>query len=65
MTTVTITDAPLTIEDCPAVANGAQLELAERVRAKIADGPAVMDPFEATPVLGERPMRLTSMPGHG
>jgi uncharacterized protein len=44
MAAVRITDAPLTIEDSLAVANGAQVELAEGVRAKIADGPAVMDP---------------------
>jgi hypothetical protein len=42
--TVKITGAPLTIEDSLAVANDAQVELAEGVRAKIADGPAVMDP---------------------
>jgi hypothetical protein len=40
MTTVTITDAPLTIED--SLAHGARAELA-RVRTKVADGRAMVD----------------------
>jgi hypothetical protein len=51
MTTVRITDAPLTIEDPLAVANGAQVEPAEEVPATIADGRAVVDraPAAGTP----------------
>jgi uncharacterized protein len=58
----TITDAPLTGEDSLAVANGAQVELAEVVRAKIADDPAVMDP---DPAAGNAVHGLTTPVGHG
>ena len=43
MTTVTITEAPLAIEDLLAVVDGARVELDEATRARIAAGRAVVD----------------------
>ena len=43
MTTVTITGAPLAIEDLLAVVHGAQVELDDKTRARIAAGRAVVD----------------------
>lgn len=65
MAAVRITDAPLTIEDSLAVANSAQVELAEGVRAKIADGPAVMDRALTAGKRRSRPHGPTAQVGHG
>jgi histidine ammonia-lyase len=43
MTTVTITEAPLAIEDLLAVVGGARVELDDGTRARIAAGRAVVD----------------------
>jgi histidine ammonia-lyase len=43
MTTVTITEAPLAIEDLLAVVGGARVELDGGTRARIAAGRAVVD----------------------
>ena len=43
MTNVTITEAPLAVEDLLAVADGARVELSSGVRARIAASRAVVD----------------------
>jgi histidine ammonia-lyase len=62
MTTVTITEAALGIEDLLAVVGGAPVELDERVRTRIAAGRAVVDrALDA----GEAVYGLTTQVGHG
>src|SRR5574340_1846849 len=62
MTTVTITQAPLAIEDLLAVVGGARVELDDRVRSRIAAGRAVVDrALDA----GEAVYGLTTRVGHG
>lgn len=62
MATVTITDAPLGIEDLLAVADGARVELDDGTRARIAAGRAVVDRALAA---GEAVYGLTTQVGHG
>ena len=61
MTSVTITDAPLSIEDVLAVVNGAQVDLAPAARARIAASRAVVDRALAS---GEAIYGLTTAVGH-
>jgi histidine ammonia-lyase len=62
MTTVTITEAALGIEDLLAVADGALVQLGEGVRARIARGRAVVDrALDA----GDAVYGLTTQVGHG
>jgi histidine ammonia-lyase len=62
MTTVTITEAGMGIEDLLAVAGGARVELAGGVRALIAGGRAVVDRALAA---GDAVYGLTTQVGHG
>jgi histidine ammonia-lyase len=62
MTTVTITQAPLAIEDLLAVVDGARVELDDATRAGIAAGRAVVDRALAA---GEAVYGLTTQVGHG
>jgi histidine ammonia-lyase len=62
MTTVTITEAPLAIEDLLAVVGGARVELDAGTRARIAAGRAVVDRVLAG---GEAVYGLTTQVGHG
>ena len=62
MTTVTITEAPLAIEDLLAVVDGARVELDDGTRASIAAGRAVVDRALAD---GEAVYGLTTQVGHG
>ena len=62
MTTVTITGAPLAIEDLLAVVDGARVELDDGTRARIAAGRAVVDRALAG---GEAVYGLTTQVGHG
>ena len=62
MTTVTITEAPLAIEDLLAVVGGARVELDDGTRARIAAGRAVVDRALAD---GEAVYGLTTQVGHG
>ena len=62
MTTVTITEAPLAIEDLLAVVDGARVELDDGTRARIAAGRAVVDRALAD---GEAVYGLTTQVGHG
>jgi len=61
MTSVTITDAPLSIEDVLGVVNGAQVDLAPAARARIAASRAVVDRALAS---GEAIYGLTTAVGH-
>jgi histidine ammonia-lyase len=62
MSTVTITDKPLSLDDLLAIVEGAQVELAKDARSVIADSRAVVDSALAskTAVYG-----LTTQVGHG
>ena len=62
MSTVTITDAPLSIEELLAVADGAPVELAPAARAAIQAGRAVVDKALAS---GDAVYGLTTQVGHG
>ena len=62
MTTVTITEAPLAIEDLLAVVDGARVELDDGTRARIAAGRAVVDRVLAA---GDAVYGLTTQVGHG
>jgi histidine ammonia-lyase len=62
MTTVTITGAPLAIEDLLAVVDGARVELDDGTRGRIAAGRAVVDRALAG---GEAVYGLTTQVGHG
>jgi histidine ammonia-lyase len=62
MTTVTITEAPLAIEDLLAVTGGARVELDAGTRARIAAGRALVDRALAD---GEAVYGLTTQVGHG
>src|SRR5215468_8332658 len=62
MTTVTITEAPLAIEDLLAVVDGARVELDDGTRARIAASRAVVDRALAG---GEAVYGLTTQVGHG
>jgi histidine ammonia-lyase len=62
MTTVTITEAPLAIEDLLAVVGGARVELDGGTRARIAASRAVVDRALAD---GEAVYGLTTQVGHG
>jgi histidine ammonia-lyase len=62
MTTVTITEAALGIEDLLAVVGGARVELDDRIRTRIAVGRAVVDRALAA---GEAVYGLTTQVGHG
>jgi histidine ammonia-lyase len=62
MTTVMITAAPLAIEDLLAVADGAQVELDDGARAKIAASRAVVDRALSA---GDAVYGLTTQVGHG
>jgi len=62
MTTVTITEAPLAIEDLLAVAGGARVELDAGTRARIAAGRALVDRALAD---GAAVYGLTTQVGHG
>ncbi|HEX7267242.1 MAG TPA: aromatic amino acid lyase, partial [Streptosporangiaceae bacterium] len=62
MTTVTITEAPLAIEDLLAVVGGARVELDGGTRARIAASRAVVDRALAG---GEAVYGLTTQVGHG
>ncbi len=62
MTTVMITEVPLAIEDLLAVVDGAQVELDDGARAKIAAGRAVVD---RALTAGEAVYGLTTQVGHG
>ena len=62
MTTVTITDAPLSIEALLAVADGAPVELGPAARARIEASRAVVDTALAS---GESIYGLTTEVGHG
>ena len=61
MTTVTITEAPLAVEDLLAVVDGARVELDDAIRARIAAGRAVVDRALAA---GEAVYGLTTQVGH-
>jgi len=62
MTTVTITEAALGIEDLLAVVGGARVELDDRIRTRIGVGRAVVDRALAA---GETVYGLTTQVGHG
>jgi histidine ammonia-lyase len=62
MTTVTISEAPLAIEDLVAVVGGARVELDDGTRARIAASRAVVDRALAG---GEAVYGLTTQVGHG
>jgi histidine ammonia-lyase len=62
MTSVTITEAPLAVEDLLVVADGARVELGAGVRARIAASRAVVDRALAA---GEAVYGLTTQVGHG
>lgn len=62
MTTVTITEAPLTIEDLLALVDGARVELDDGVRATIAASRAVV---ERALTAGDAVYGLTTQVGHG
>jgi len=62
MTTVTITEAPLSIEDLIAVVDGAEVRLAEEVRARIAAGRVVVEEALSG---GAAVYGLTTQVGHG
>src|SRR6266576_42401 len=62
MTTVTITEAPLAIEDLLAVVGGARVELDDGTRARIAASRAMVDRAVAD---GEAIYGLTTQVGHG
>ena len=62
MSTVTITDAPLSIEELLAVADGAPVQLAPAARATIQAGRAVVDKVLAS---GDAVYGLTTQVGHG
>src|SRR2546430_16961714 len=62
MTTVTITEAPLAIEDLLAVVGGARVELDDGTRARIAASRAMVDRAVAD---GEAVYGLTTQVGHG
>src|SRR2546430_2626491 len=62
MTTVTITEAPLAIEDLLAVVGGARVQLDGGTRARIAASRAVVDRALAD---GEAVYGLTTQVGHG
>ena len=62
MTTVTITEEPLALEDLLAVVDGAQVELADSARAVIAASRAVVDRALSS---NEAVYGLTTQVGHG
>jgi histidine ammonia-lyase len=62
MTTITITEAPLALDDLLAVIDGAQVGLGESARVRIAAGRAVVD---RTLAAGEAVYGLTTQVGHG
>jgi histidine ammonia-lyase len=62
MMTVTITEAPLAIEDLLAVVGGARVELDDGTRVRIAAGRSVVDRALAD---GEAVYGLTTQVGHG
>jgi histidine ammonia-lyase len=62
MTAVTITDAPMSIEELLAVAHGEQVRLSDSVRAKIAAARAIVDEALAA---GSAVYGLTTQVGHG
>ena len=62
MSTVTITDAPLTLEDLLAVVDGAQVELADGVRAGMAASRTIVDGALAR---NDAVYGLTTQVGHG
>jgi histidine ammonia-lyase len=62
MSTVTITENPLALEDLLAIVNGARVELADNVRATIAASRAVVDRALAN---NEAVYGLTTQVGHG
>jgi len=62
MTTVTITDAPLAIEDLQAVVDGARVELDGGTRARIAASREVVD---RALIAGDAVYGLTTQVGHG
>src|SRR5215471_6286644 len=62
MTTVTITDAPMSIEELLAVAHGEQVRLSDSVRANISAARAIVDEALAG---GSAVYGLTTQVGHG
>ena len=62
MTTVTITDAPMSIEELLAVVDGAEVRLSDSVRKNIAAGRAIVDEALAG---GAAVYGLTTQVGHG
>ncbi|HET9303010.1 MAG TPA: aromatic amino acid lyase, partial [Propionibacteriaceae bacterium] len=62
MSTVTITEEPLALEDLIAVVDGARVELADSVQAVIADSRAVVDRVLSR---NEAVYGLTTQVGHG
>ena len=62
MSTVTITDEPLRLEDLLAIVAGARVELADGVRSKIATSRAVVDRALAS---NEAVYGMTTQVGHG
>src|SRR5262249_41053910 len=62
MTTVTITEAPLAIEDLLAVVDGARVELDDGTRARIAASRQVVD---QALIAGDAVYGLTTQVGHG
>lgn len=62
MSTVTITEEPLALEDLIAVVDGARVELADSVRAVIANSRAVVDRVLSR---NEAVYGLTTQVGHG
>jgi len=62
LTTVTITDDPLSLDALIAVADGAQVELSEPVRVRIADARAVVDRALAA---NDAVYGMTTQVGHG
>src|SRR5687768_56438 len=62
LTTVTITDDPLSLDALIAVADGAQVELSEPVRVRIADARAVVDRALAA---SDAVYGMTTQVGHG
>jgi len=62
MTTVTITDAPMSVEELLAVAHGEQVRLSDGVRTNIAAARAIV---EEAPAGGSAVYGLTTQVGHG
>jgi histidine ammonia-lyase len=62
MTTVTITEDPLALEDLPAIVDGARVELADGVRTAIAASRSVVD---AALARNDAVYGLTTQVGHG